>query len=170
VCLDSFSAAVSAFLCLACSSSAEHCYCFIKCFFEQINKQTNKQTIRPTGKVDINAIGPSAHDETEHWSKRSHAEQHACDRTAYIQFSKIKLNAVKERFNCGDWVAETGAQSSEGLRGLQITCVCLDSFSAAVSASLCLACSSSAEHCCCFIERFFEQINKQTNKQIYTTD
>jgi len=43
MCLDSFWAAVSAFLCLACSSSAEHCYCFIKCFFEQMNKQTNKQ-------------------------------------------------------------------------------------------------------------------------------
>jgi len=42
--LDSFWAAVSAFLCLACSSSAEHCDCFIKCFFEQINIQTNKQT------------------------------------------------------------------------------------------------------------------------------
>jgi len=43
VCLDSFWAAVSAFLCLVCSSSAEYCYCFIKCFFEETNKQTNKQ-------------------------------------------------------------------------------------------------------------------------------
>jgi len=25
-------------------------------------------------------------------------------------------------------------------------------------------CSSSAEHCCCFIECFFEETNKQTNK------
>jgi len=42
--VEVFWAAVSASLCLACSSSAEHCCRFIKCFFEQINKQTNKTT------------------------------------------------------------------------------------------------------------------------------
>jgi len=42
------------------------------------------------------------------------------------------------------------------------TLCALTVFWAAVSASLCLACSSSAEHCCCFIKCFFEQTNKQT--------